>query len=1116
MASASVLWFVMIQDRSRLDCQSTQKPERRRGGNGERRAFDMRRFLIPLLVLLVLLAPVALAVWLLGLPKIAFARPWLLTLLAVIPLVIWFSYGNLAALGEVRRWLALGLRCGILAAIILALAGVQLVHEDDTLTVFVLLDRSYSIPQELDAPIDPDTGMKSTTPPRDLRWDRLVQSMKQVTASRAHRRDRVGVIVFGRKARLEFPASDLPELNIRDLSNIPERLNTDIAGSIRLGLASFPEGTARRLLLISDGNENRGEALKEAEIARLNGVPIDVVPLRYQYQHEVTVERIDAPQESHEDRDLPLRIIVRNHSDRRVRGTLFLRRTSGAEILKAEQKVVLEPGLNPLALKWPAGTGSPGTSAFKAFFQPDNLPGDRPDNNEAWAHVLVRSDRRRILFVVPSADSLDHERLVQALASAKDPQNPTGPRSKPQVDLWTAEMVPGENSPRSQDLANYDSIILYNIPADLLNRDQQERLRKAVGDQGAGLVMIGGPDSFGAGRWQGEPLEEALPVDTSLRSLKVQAKAGLVLIMHASEMAEGNYWQKEIAKLAINKLTPDDEVGIIYYGWPGGHLWHVELQEIRANRTSILRQLETMTPGDMPQFDPALTMSRDALTKPEKQLATKHIILVSDGDHGLVQDNKLLAALRDSRITLTTVGVTTHGPAAQAALAMVSQATGGRHYPVTDPNQLPGIYIKEMRVMSQNFLYEKPFTPSVLERGDPLGEWTRAFPRLHGYVRTTKKESPLVQVLLRSTVPDPGDVNPILAQWQYRQGRVVAFTSDAGANEKSWGRDWARDEGGLYTDFWTRVVEWSMRAIDDAGLSLETRFENGKGRVTLIDNRDRETRAQKPLRGLNLTVSAPQVADSKSLQLEPISPGVYEGTFDAEASGTYALTVTETTRQDQEQRTLVRARSALTVPYSQEFASVKSNEGFLEQIAQLTGGRMFDEQALGQADVFRREGLSPVRHMQPIWHWFLFTAACAMLFDVAVRRIAIDVAAAGKKVGEFAVRLGARLRGRAVVSEDSKQYLERLKSRKTVVTEELHGKRVPARVAATRFEAKPGLEREPEPVVAAPPAPVEKPKPVPPKPQAAQPDATDFAARLMRAKQKAREQMEGEKRPPRE
>ena len=83
-------------------------------------------------------------------------------------------------------------------------------------------------------------------------------------------------------------------------------------------------------------------------------------------------------------------------------------------------------------------------------------------------------------------------------------------------------------------------------------------IRSNTHDQGCGLVMIGGPDGFGAGGWQGTPVEKALPVDSDIKALNVQGNGGLVLIMHASEMANGNFWQKKIAKLAIEKLSPAD------------------------------------------------------------------------------------------------------------------------------------------------------------------------------------------------------------------------------------------------------------------------------------------------------------------------------------------------------------------------------------------------------------------------------------------------------------------------------------------------------------------------------------------------------------------------------
>src|SRR5207249_5985909 len=134
-------------------------------------------------------------------------------------------------------------------------------------------------------------------------------------------------------------------------------------------------------------------------------------------------------------------------------------------------------------------------------------------------------------------------------------------------------------------LSNYDSVILANVAASdvgtgdvgggdrvptLVTEEQQEVLRSNTQDQGCGLVMIGGPNGFGAGGWQGTPVEKALPVDCDIKSFKVQGKGGLALIMHACEMADGNRWEKEIAKLAVKKLSPMDEVGIIHWEW-GGH-----------------------------------------------------------------------------------------------------------------------------------------------------------------------------------------------------------------------------------------------------------------------------------------------------------------------------------------------------------------------------------------------------------------------------------------------------------------------------------------------------------------------------------------------------------------
>jgi hypothetical protein len=506
----------------------------------------------------------------------------------------------------------------------------------------------------------------------------------------------------------------------------------------------------------------------------------------------------------------------------------------------------------------------------------------------------------------------------------------------------------------------------------------------------------------------------------------------------------------------------------------------------------------------MPQFDPAITMAHTELVKPERGLAAKHVILISDGDHGLLGDMTLLNRYARDKVTLTTVGVTTHGPAAQQALARISTAARGRHYAVNNPAELPSIYIKETRLISQSFLYERPFTPRIAERGDPLREWTREFPSLYGYVRTQRKQAALVQTLMLSPQPAAGDVNPILAQWQYGLGRVVAFTRDAGGGEKSWARDWARDEGGLYTEFWTRVVDWAIRNVDDSGLSVQSRYENGKLRVTLIDNRDKQTRAEKPLSGLKVTVASSGSKESVEPVLEPVSAGVYEAVVDTEAAGSYSIAVSrpvsiKNADGNEETVTQIVGRSALAVPYSPEFATVKSNEGLLQQLAQLTKGRIIEEASLAQADLFSHD-LPPTRDLQPIWYWLAFAASVMLLFDVMVRRVAIQPAAIAAKVGETY----RRFRGQARLSDESQKYFERLKTKKADVGEGLEKAKATRRFEGTAEQAAlvtdgASPRAAPRPVT---PQPVPEAKPVP--------AGDDFASRLKRAKQKAREQMEGD------
>jgi uncharacterized membrane protein len=1097
------------------------------------------RWFIPLVGLLLLLALEewlsAYYLWNLArdFSSLYYGRPHWLWLLLLIPVLVLFSVRDVTGRWALREWgrllrarkflpalgkmtrdltsmgiratLILLLRSAVLALIILALAEPLFPREEEELTVMVVIDRSLSIPQEI------AEGSAS-----DVRWEKLKAALQKASKrKRPHRiNDRIGIISFAKQPRLEYPASSLPEIGVPPLGQGLDRNFTDIAAALRLALASFPQGSARRIILISDGNENRGDALAEARIAEMNGVPIDVIPLKFQASEEIMVDRIDVPSEAPPGQDIPMRLIMHNYANRPVTGTLRITRTVGKQSDEyVERGVKVSPGPYEHFTNWPARLGTPGgVMVYRAVFLPDRLAGDRTENNEATAPVILTQGGRRYLVVhPPEMDQAQIKPLRDALLRSN-----VIPGVKPcVVELMATSGLPSDKDNRRFELANYDSIILFNVPADVVNKEQQEALRKNVHDQGTGLVVVGGKESFGAGRWQNEPLEAALPVDTAIRSKKVQVKAGLVLIMHASEMPEGNYWQKEIAKLAVEKLGPQDEVGIIYWDW-SKHVWHVPLQEIGPNRRKILGEIDTMSPGDMPQFDPAITMATDSLSEVKRRLGSAHVILISDGDHGLLTDRSLLKRFTNNpaklSIGLTTVGITTHGPAAHQRLAAISAGLG-RHHAVDDPEKLPAIYIQELKTISQNYILERTFRPRMTkDRGDPLLTWVKPFPALHGFVRTSRKDPKNVQVLL--DYPEDDDDNPILAQWQYGLGRVVAFTSDAGGTNFSWARDWlAAGNQSLYDDFWHRVVEWSQRNIDDTGLSLRVRSENGKIRVHLIDNRTREQRERRPLGTMKVTISSSLNPEGKTLTLDPTAAGVYEAEMEGEAAGSYAVTVSGKTQIEGKDVAVIYGRAAVAVPYSPEFSTVKDNAGLLQQIAEGTKGRVIPEDQLADTDLYFHDGSREKRH-QEVWHWLLFAAAVLLFFDVALRRIALDPWGLALRAAEA----WKKRKERRALSGTSQEYFDRLKTRKAAVGEKIGQEAAtppaPRPVRPQPTAPPPMVELAEPPPFAADAPPVLQPPPTAPKPKPAAPPpqapAEDFATRLMKAKKKARERLEGE------
>lgn len=1066
--------------------------------------------------------------------------PWWLLVLLVIPAIVRLSYRSLAGLGPVRRWVAIGLRCSLVLLLALALAELRLRKPSENLTVLFLVDRSLSIPEEYDEKKQ-----------KDLRWERIQAFVRDAVYGRGTGRelDQSGVIVFGRRPRLALPPSVADKLRLSDdLANIgDDRYYTDLGGAVKLALASFPESTSKRIVLISDGNENLGSVEEQIRLAKLNNVQIDVVVLAsgQKNESEILVQSVEAPPQTEQGTRLPIRVLIRSHNPRSVRGKLELRQKASELVEKdgktevistttlvpivpaanvetpgVNARVVLKPGLNSFSFRQLVA-GENRSYTYEAEFTPEetagddgtwvkSTAGDRPQNNRASTHVLTLG-RRRILFIQGTGKDRDgndkegeHRHLIAQLQRAG--------KSKLQVATATPQDLPVKKDELGVFLSRFDCVVLANVPMEQFSQDQLEMIRTNTYDQGCGLVMIGGPEGFGAGGWQDTPVEQALPVDCDIKSLKIAGKGGLVLVYHASEIAEGNRWQKIIGKLAVRKLSPVDMLGVVY--WDFGTKWQVPFRVVGGNKDAMLRDIEKMTPNDMPDCNPSLEKAYDELTNPKYNLATKHIIFISDGDHWTA-DGKLLAKMKAAGVTCTTVCITSHGALEEQKMKAIADATGGRFYKPTSADKLPAIYVQETRIVSQSFISEQRFVPTLHQSGGPAAGLAGPLPPLHGFVRTTKKPSALASMPIEA--PNVGDMEyPILAYWYYGLGKAVAYTSDArtqAAGRQGWDRDWANSD--MYLKFWEQVLGWTMRSVESGKLAMVTEYRDGKIKVT-VDARDDN---KKPITDLRLegavTPPSQQTNGGKPIVLDfkQKNAGQYEAEFKAEEAGSYfvnaAAKQATTEKRDgkdvQVERTVDGIRSGVTIPYSPEFADLESNTALLRKIAEMTGGNYYTEapaelkQVAEKATVYRPAPAN-ARTLQPVWFWLVMLAGIILLLDVAVRRIAVEPAA----VSAALVGFWEKIRGRHGIAPKLPEYLERLKSRKAEVGEGLDAER-----ATRRFEGD--AAATPAPLGADDAAPPPQRPTTRPRPTEPEPTGDDYAARLMRAKKKAMDKRDGDK-----
>jgi uncharacterized membrane protein len=842
-----------------------------------------------------------------------FTHPIYLLLLApALAWVIWFAWKSDVQVSRWRRWTAFLIRIILVTCIIFAIAGFQWLLPVEGMNVFFVLDRSDSVPSPQ-------------------------QEAAKVFVNKAskHKKnlDQAGVIVFGSEASIE--SSPNPAVDLQKIQAVVGTERTDLAAAIRLGTAAFPEHGQKRLVLMTDGNENVGDAMGAALAAKPLGVSIDVMPMGVARANDVSVEKLQVPAKVKKGQAFEVKIFVQ--ADQATPATVRLYRK---DQFLGEQKVELSAGKNLFTF--------PQTLPEPDFYSYDvqvDAPGDPlPQNNRATGFTTVRGDPRLLLV---SADPEQDKQLAAALQT-----------SHLEINLVGVSGFPGSLA----EMQSYDAIFISNLAAGDLGVDRQKLLESAVRDFGVGLVCVGGDQTYAAGGYRGTPLESTLPVNMELDSKKVLPSGAVVLVMHGMEFANGNQVARDCAQGVLAALSQMDEMGVIL--WDGNEHWLFPLQKV-GNKKDLAQQIAGMNQGDLGSFQNILQMSHDALKKSTANL--KHIIVFSDGDPG-GPTPALMQAIVGDRITVSTVLISGHSPP-DTMISMAEQGKG-RFYNVTSPNDLPQIFLKETAVILKSAIYEEPFKPQLRSASEVVrGIGSGEYPTLLGYVATTPKpraETPLWT--------DKGD--PLLAHWQYGLGRAVAFTSDAKAK---WARIWLNWD--KYRQFWSQIGQWSLRRIENADFTTEVNVDKGQGLIN-VEALDEQGNYRNFL-NLQTTIVSPK-GERQNVRLEQTGPGHYEARFPTREVGAYLLNLMDMKEGQVRGSQVVGA----SVNYSPEFTASEPNFNLLRRLAETGGGKILDP-AVPSQNPFehdRRKTFQP----RDLWEWLLRFAVILFTLDVGVRRIQLD------------------------------------------------------------------------------------------------------------------------------
>lgn len=884
-------------------------------------------------------------------------RNILLAIVIVLLVLEWILYIKQVNSSKKKQFLTV--RVLLLLCVILAMAGISVSKKQKKSETIFLVDVSDSMSGNLEE----------------------IEQYIQKNIQEMPEKNLCGVIAFGKDTAVDQFLSEKKIFS--SFTVAPVTTATNIENALQNASSMFDEGVSKRIVLLTDGNENEGSMSLAATALKGSDVELYAIAMEdcIGGNKEVYIDGLTVPSVVHVGDHYNVTVSVTSNIETNAVLSLYAGRT-----LKGQQDIRLNKGTNQFVFE---DEGVDGTIAqYKAVIEPEE---DTIRVNNTYAAFSQIEAKPRVLLVEGTVDEGNEFEKVLAAANID-------------YDKVTPKGVPTAVS----ELNQYKAVITLNVHYDDLRDGFARSLASYVKDFAGGYICIGGDNSFALGNYRGTELEDILPVYMDLQGEKEVPKMAMAMVIDQSgsmstptddnTTVTGLDLAKQAARSGVDQLRTTDEIGVMAFD--DKYHWIVPIR-LADNISEIKDSISSIAYGGGTSIYPAFQEAYVQMVKSDAKL--KHIILLTDGQDGFRDYRDLINRVNEAGITVSTVAV--GYDADKELLENLADQCGGRYYYTDINNSIPRIFAQEVYLSTNTYLMNEEFYPTISSGNEMLdGVFDEGCPALYGYIAASPKQT--ADVLLMSDREDP-----VLSTWQCGLGRTVAWNSD-GNNE--WTAEYAGWEN--YPLLWSNIVNY---VISDTELGEDTlEIEKGSNTAAIsyeTKEYDKDTKVT--------AVITDDEGNAEEISLDAIKPGSFATELAMDEIGVYNVSV----RKQSGEEILKNFNTAYANQYSAEYQFNDSTTDLSSFVSQADGKLVTMEEDIWTT---KQEAVkSRVSLTIPL----LVLAVFLLLFDIAIRRLSIDVLQYIRLGGQAAAKFFTKAYGRiqAGKAEDYKTSDEQKTSRQT-------------------------------------------------------------------------------------